>query len=120
MNIITYQHELRPVLDTVFGAKEYREFRETLEEMDRILEGSGVEHRILTQKINNGGTHLSIQRQKSLYRRYRQALRSCLLLGLTGLSFRELSLRVADSHLFQWFTYTDSLGPLIKKRHRAL
>jgi hypothetical protein len=112
MNSITYQHELRPVLDTVFGAKEYREFRETLEEMDRILEASGVEHRLLTQKIRDRGSHLSIQRQQSLYRRYRQALRYGILLGLTGLSFRELSLRVADSHLFQWFTYTDSLGPV--------
>lgn len=112
MSIITYQHELRPVLYTVFGAKEYREFRQTLEEMDRILEVTGIEHRLLTQKVRDVDPHLSIKRQQSLYRRFRQALRYCLLLGLTGLSLRELSLRVADSHLFQWFTYTDSLGPV--------
>lgn len=112
MNIITYQHELRPVLDTVFGAKEYREFRETLEEMDRILEVTGIEQRLLTQKVRDVDPHLSIQRQQSQYRRFRQALRYGILLGLTGLSFRALSLRVADSHLFQWFTYTDSIGPV--------
>ena len=53
-----------------------------------------------------------MQRQQSLYRRFRQALRYCILLGITGLSYRSLSLRVADSHLFQWFTYTDSMGPI--------
>lgn len=112
MNNITYQQELRPVLDTVFGAKEYQEFRQTLEEMDRILEVTGIEPRLVTQKIMDMDPHLSRERQQSLYRRIRQALRYDILLGLTGLSFRGLSLRVADSHLFQWFTYTDTLGPV--------
>lgn len=112
MNSITYQDELRPVLPTVFGAKDYREFRETLEEADHILTATGIENRLLTQKIHEGNSHLSIQRQQSLYRRFRQALRYCILLGITGLSYRSLSLRVADSQLFRWFTYTDSLGPI--------
>ena len=112
MNSITYQNELRPVLPTVFGAKDYREFRKTLEEMDHILTTTGIEHRILTQKIREEAAHSSIKRQRSLYRRYRQALRYCILLGITGLAYRELSLRVADSQLFQWFTYTDSIGPI--------
>lgn len=110
MNIITYQNELRPVLPTVFGAKDYREFRKTLEEMDHILTATGIEHRVLTQKIIELNPRLSIKRQQNLYRRFRQALRYCILLGITGLSYRKLSLRVADSHLFQWFTYTNSIG----------
>jgi hypothetical protein len=73
MNVITYQHKLRPVLDTGFGAKEYREFRQTLEEMDRILEVSGIEHRLLTQKVRDVDADLSARRQQSLYRRFRQA-----------------------------------------------
>lgn len=112
MNSITYQSELRPVLPTVFGAKDYREFRKNLEEMDHILTATGIEHRVLAQKILEENSNISIQRQQSLYRRYRQGLRYCILLGITGLSFRSLSLRVADSHLFQWFTYTDSMGPI--------
>jgi hypothetical protein len=112
MSIITYQDELRPVLSTVFGAKDYREFRKTLEEMDHILEATGIEHRVLTQKILERSSPLSIQRQQSLYRRFRQALRYCILLGITDLSYRSLSVRVADSQLFQWFTYTDSIGPI--------
>ena len=112
MTIITYQEELRPVLPTVFGAKDYREFRETLEEMDRILSVTRIEHRIIEQIILTRYPNLSEQRQQNMYRRLRQALRYCILLGITGLSYRKLSLRVADSHLFQWFTFTDSLGPI--------
>lgn len=112
MSIITFQDELRPVLPTVFGAKDYREFRKTLKEADHILTATGIEHRVLTQKILERNSHLSIQRQQSLYRRFRQALRYCILLGVTGLSYRILSVRVADSQLFQWFTYTDSIGPI--------
>jgi hypothetical protein len=112
MTIITYQDELRPVLPTVFGAKDYREFRETLEEMDRILTITGIEHRIIEQIILTRYPRLSHQRQQSMYRRLRQGLRYCILLGITGLSYRKLSLRVADSHLFQWFTFTDSMGPI--------
>ena len=78
MNSITYQNELRPVLPTVFGAKDYRDFRQTLEEMDHILTATGMEHRIITQKIRESNDPLSIKRQQSLYRRYRQALRYCV------------------------------------------
>lgn len=112
MSIITYQEELRPVLLTVFGAKDYREFRETLVEMDRILTVTRIEHRVITQKILTRYPNLSEERQQNMYRRLRQALRYCILLGITGLSYRKLSLRVADSHLFQWFTFTDSMGPI--------
>jgi hypothetical protein len=112
MNIIAYQDELRPLLPTVFGAKDYREFRETLEEMDHILSVTGIEHRVIEQVILTRYPRLSHQRQQTMYRRLRQALRYCILLGITGLSYRKLSLRVADSQLFQWFTYTDSMGPI--------
>jgi len=110
MNSITYQHEFRPVLPTVFGAKDYREFRRTLEEMDHILTITGIEQRIIVQKITDIKETLSEQREQNLYRRYRQGLRYCMLLGITGYSYRKLSIRLADSHLFQWFTYTERLG----------
>ena len=106
MNSITCQSEIHPVLPTVFGAKDYREFRETLEETNHILTATGIIRRLTTQKILEGNSHLSIQRQQSLYLRYRQSLRYCILLGITGHSYRSLSLRVVASQLFQWFTYT--------------
>ncbi len=43
MDIITFQPELRPELPDVFATKDYREFRATLVEMDRILSVSGIE-----------------------------------------------------------------------------
>ena len=82
--------------------------------MDHILTATGIEHRMLTGKILKDNAHHSIKRQERLYRRYRQALRYCILIGITGFSFRSLSIRGADSQLFQWFTYTDSIG----LRHR--
>jgi hypothetical protein len=117
MNIIAYQPELRPALPTVYGAKDYREFRSTLEEMDHILTATGIEHRIITQKMTEAEENLSVQRQQQVYARYRQGLRYSVLLTITGFSYRELSIRAADSHLFQWFTYTErleSIRPLSK------
>jgi hypothetical protein len=102
MSIIIFQNELRPVLPTVFGSR--------LEEMDHILTATGIEHRVITQKIITMNKNLSVKRQQNLYWRLRQALRYCILLGITEHSYRDLSLRVADSHLFQWFTYSESVG----------
>jgi hypothetical protein len=42
MNSIAYQSEFRPALPTVFGPKDYREFRKILEEMDGILTKPGL------------------------------------------------------------------------------
>ncbi len=47
----------------------------------------------------------------------RLALRHNILLSIAGLSFRQLSQRLADSHLFQWFTHTgfiDGVRPVSK------
>ena len=112
MNSITYQPEFRPVLPTVFGAKDYQEFRRTLEEMDHILTLTGIEQRIITRKITEAEENLSERRQQQVYLRYRQGLRYSILLGITGYSYRKLSIRAADSQLFQWFTYTERLGSI--------
>jgi len=51
MSMISFQPEFRPALPVVFGAKDYREFRATLEQMDRILSTTGIEQRFLSEKI---------------------------------------------------------------------
>ena len=109
MNSIAYQPEFRPALPTVFGAKEYREFREILEQMDRLLIQTGVEHRMITESIALAEGSTTVFQQHT-YRRYRTGLRYCILLGITGCSYRELSMRASDSLLFQWFSYTDGLA----------
>jgi len=115
--IIAFQPELRPALPTVFGAKDYREFRAALEEMDRILAGTGIEARFIGDRIKTMGVDLSPRRQQWHYRTLRMALRYSILLGITQDSHRALSRRVSDSQLFQWFTHTshvDGVRPVSK------
>src|SRR6056297_1814492 len=97
---IAFQPELSPAIPTVYGPKEYSEFRATLEEMDRILVESGIEHAFIIRQIFLAGDAKPTQKQ---YRKYRSALRYSILLGVTGFSYRRLAFTVADSNLFQWF-----------------
>jgi len=102
--MVHIQTEFRPALPTVFGAKDYQEFRRTLEEMDRILNLSGAETRLINSLIASNGKKLSGRVSNRQYRIYRAALRYGILLALTGFSHRKLAISVADSALFQWFT----------------
>ena len=110
MKTIAFQTEFRPALPVVFGAKDYREFRTTLEEMDRLLTVTGIEDRMIAQHLKSfAAVHPEKQFQQPSYKMLRQALRYSILLALTGLSYRALSRRVADSVLFQWFTHTSEI-----------
>lgn len=117
MSIIHFQPEFRPALPCVFGAKDYCEFRATLTEMDRILTVTGLEDHFIAKKIASYKKPLSTRHHQRHCKTLRLALRHNILLAITGLSFRELSCRMADSHLFQWFTYTgfvDAVRPVSK------
>ena len=121
VNIITFQPELRPALPCVFASKDYRAFRATLVEMDRILSVSGIENRFIARQINTlemrEGTRWSTQRVQRKGRIFRLALRYGILLAITGDSFRKLSMQTADSQLFQWFTHSsfvDGVHPVSK------
>ena len=46
---IAYQTELRPALPNVYGASDYRDFRDQLAHIDRLLRASGEED-LLVQK----------------------------------------------------------------------
>lgn len=116
--IITFQPSLRPALPEIFGAKDYRQFRETLIEMDRILTETRLEDRLIVERINSLDLgEQSAKRQQYYWRSTRLALRYSILRALTQQSFRELSSRVADSQIFQWFTHTsfvDGVRPVSK------
>jgi hypothetical protein len=109
MKNIPFQPDLRPALPFVHGAKDYRDLRETLIAMDRILAESGLEDRFVLKHL--GGLPEGTRERQIAFRAksVRLALRYSILLALAGLSKRELSIRVADSHLFQWFTSTSSV-----------
>lgn len=117
MGIIAFQPEFRPALPCVFASKDYHEFRAILIEMDRILSASGLEDRFIRERIESDGKPLSPKQALRRGTHLHLALRHCILLAITGLSFRELALRLADSHLFQWFVHTgkiDAVRPLSK------
>ncbi len=117
MAIVHYQPEFRPALPCVFASKDYHEFRDTLVEMDRMLAVSGIEHRFIAERIAEAGKALSAKQLDRRCTHLRLALRHCILLAITGLSFRELARRMADSHLFQWFVHTgkiDAVRPVSK------
>lgn len=117
MKIIAFQTEFRPALPVVFGAKDYREFRTTIEEMDRILTTTGTEHRMLIQHFKSSDRSCPEEYSQRQYQTLRLALRYSILLAITGLSYRDLSHRVADSAIFQWFTHTsavDGVRPVSK------
>lgn len=117
MDIIAFQPEFRPALPVVFGAKDYRDYRATLVEMDRILVSSGIEQRFINQRIAALEGSPSPRQAQRHFKTLRLALRHCILLGITGLSFRALSRQMADSALCQWFTHSgfvDAVRPVSK------
>lgn len=109
MRIMTYQDEFCPALPTVYAGKDYHEYRECLENVDRILRLSGIENNFIFSKIENKYPELSLKRKQKKFHILLKALRYSLLLGLTGMSKRELSRIVSDSILFQWFTASNRL-----------
>lgn len=100
---ISYQLELRPELSTVYGPKDYTEFRQQLEQMDHLLSRSGAEDRFLINFIRQNGKKVN----KLPF--FRKALRTLILLNLTNESYRDLAFRLADSDLFRWFLGVNSL-----------
>jgi hypothetical protein len=117
MSIIHLQPEFRPALPCVFGSKDYRTFRATLTEMDRLLTVTGLEDHFIAKRIASYKKPLSTRHHQRHCKTLRLAVRHNILLAITGLSFRELSCRMADSHLFQWFTHTgfvDAVRPVSK------
>lgn len=119
MNRVAFQTEFRPALPTVFGAKDYQEFRSTIEHIDYFLTQAGIEYRFIAEHIEKAEDEekLSVKRRNSLAKRVRLALRYGILRAIVGGSIREMAIRVADSDLFRWFTYTssvDGVRPLSK------
>jgi len=119
METLTLQHDLRPELPNIYGALDYRCFRDTLVKMDEIFSKSDLEHKIILQTLeqqlaNNelNQKQLSSARQSNFhYSKLKHALRCNIARHLTGESYRLFSMRLADSTLFQWFTGIHQFGP---------
>jgi hypothetical protein len=97
-----WQPELRPALPCVYGPIDYKEWREQLIQMDHLLQNGELEAEYIRLALAERP-----QRDAAACRRFARisalALRCNLLRKLTGLDYRELSVRMAESHLLQWF-----------------
>ena len=112
MNTLSLQLELRPALPNVYGALDYREFRDSLIKIDEVLTKSGLEHKLVMEALNQCVENKDVNVKKFYnsneatfhYKKLKHALRCNIARHLTGESYRQFSIRIADSELFQWFT----------------
>jgi len=112
MKSLAIQQELRPALPNIFFNVDYHEFRQTLIQIDEILERSGLENQILDKAVEQWILLKHLDESKfvqskscqKLWKKLQFALRCNISRHLTGESFRQFSTRLSDSQLFQWFT----------------
>jgi len=121
MERIAYQPELSPALRQVVGNVDYREFRETLERMNRLLLDSGSEDEFVglrmaeyekdaaayARKMGKRARPIGGKERANVQQHAVRALRCNVARELTGESARGLSVRLADSELLQWFCRID-------------
>lgn len=104
--IIPFQLPLPPILPTIEGNVDYREFRDQLLCIDGLLLTSGLESQLLESDLERWlarGRNLSPKAQQNRQRHSRRALRCNLGRVLLKEDFRGFAARLADSPLLQFF-----------------
>ena len=118
--IIALQNQFRPAPTPVFRAPvDYRIFREQLEQIDRLLIATGIEQRLISEKVKHrfAGTKPSPARVEKVTSFTRSSFRCGILMSLRGWGFRDAACQLSDSELCQWFCFTrqiDRVNPLSK------
>src|SRR5437660_4805867 len=111
--IIPFPTELRPRLPTIVGNVDYLTLRERLEQIDRLLERSGVEQdfveRALKGWLAGASQRVSAGQQQKFQLRSRRALRCTILRTLLQEDYRGFSCALAGNPLYQWFCLVDGL-----------
>ena len=118
MQTLSFQLELCPELPNVYGALDYRLFREMLINIDNILIKGGLEHDLISKGLRHYVENHKLDSERFYnskasafhYKYLKYALRCNIARHLTGESYRAFSLRLADSNLFQWFASISALG----------
>lgn len=104
--MIPLQDELRPVLPTVYGPKDFNDFRDQLEQIDELLGQSGLEVELVKTALEawqKKYPNATAKRIKRVERYLFCAVRCNIARHLTGEAFRPFAIRLADSHLLQKF-----------------
>lgn len=107
--IIPFPTELRPRLPTILGNVDYLSFRERLEQIERVLESSGVERDFVERALKGWLAEATVHQQQRFQLRSRRALRCTILRTLLQEDYRGFSCALAGNPLYQWFCLIDGL-----------
>lgn len=124
MSMVALQPEICPELPVVIGNIDYTRYKETLARIDQLLRGSGAEksfikcyldqaeqrHREQADHTGAGNRSLSHKDILRLEQHAILGLRCNIIRSLENLPCRELSRRLADSPLLQWFCQLGRMG----------
>jgi len=114
---IASQLTFRPDLPVVLNNVDYQRREAELKRMDEILRGSGAEEAFVEATIKvwmsegkaRKESGAEILKEKA---RLQRGLRCSLLRSRLKLSYREMSTRLAECPLYQWFCHLDRLGEI--------
>jgi hypothetical protein len=113
--IIPFPIELRPRLPTIVGNVDYLTLCRRLEQIESLLQASGLEADFVEQALQGWlkpkpASRLPTARQQQQFQlRSRRALRCTILRTLLQEDYRGFSCALAGSPLYQWFCLVDAL-----------
>ena len=111
--IIPFPAELRPILPTIVGNVDYLTLRRRLEQIESLLQTSGLETDFMEKALQGwrppGSRRPSARQQQRFQRRSRRALRCTILRTLLQEDYRGFSCALAGNPLYQWFCLVDAL-----------
>ena len=104
---ISFQNKLSLNIPNVINNKDYHDYKNLLSRIDEILHFTGMDFEFAEYYINQLSDEPECKltaKQVEKYSKYAiTGLRCMIIKHLTGAGFRELSVRLAESTLLQWF-----------------
>jgi hypothetical protein len=113
--MIPFPTELRPRLPTIVGNVDYLTLCERLEQIESLLQASGLESDFLEKALQDwlkpkpASRPPTARQQQQFQLRSRRALRCTILRTLLQEDYRGFSCALAGSPLYQWFCLVDAL-----------
>ena len=113
--IIPFPTDLRPRLPTIVGNVDYLTLCQRLEQIESLLQASGLEADFVEQALQDwlkpkpASRPPTARQQQQFQLRSRRALRCTILRTLLQEDYRGFSCALAGSPLYQWFCLVDAL-----------
>ena len=113
--LLPIQQALQPQLPTIEGNVDYHQLRDQLFRIDELLINSGLEDQFITKSLEEWIAGLKFKKisakaQCKFQIHARRAVRCNIARTLMMDDYRDFSVRLADSPLFQWFCGLAELG----------